>query len=152
MKKEKKYLSDTNNIADNTNNFIRMCYKLCNMFKLEISSMKGFNSDDRSFNVEFVGSSTLVRINFDYEEQVLKYEISSEENEKEIERYIIDGIVQVNYKVGEVVYDVWGNEYTVLEDTDITLSNDRMRRSYKIYLENKTGEKLKMSDTMISKI
>ena len=154
MKTKTIAISYTNNISDRLNNFIRLCYKLCNKYQLSISSMKGFSSTDRSFEVEFVGSDSYLKLFYDYDENHLKYEISckNEVNEKAITSYIITGITKVNYKSRDIIYDEYGNRYEVLEDTNIPLSEDGCRRSYKIFAKNEDGELVELSDVFVSSI
>ena len=154
MKTKTLTLSYTNNISDRPNNFIRLCYRLCNKYHLSISYMRGFSSSERNFEVEFIGRDSYLKIFYDYEENCLKYEISCENEviEKAIISYIITGITKVNYKARDIIYDEYGNRYEVKEDTNIPLSEDGCRRSYKISAINEDGEVVVLSDVFISSI
>lgn len=154
MIKKKIELNYTNNLSDKPNNFIRMCYKLCKQYKLEISSIKEFNSSYRNFYVELVGSDIYIKISLDYEYSYLEYEIiaSNEFFEKAIDNYIFIGTTKVNYEKGDTVYDIYGNKYTVMIKTNIPLSENGARKLYKVLLQNESGENIELVDVMISPI
>jgi hypothetical protein len=115
--------------------------------------MKGFNHDDRSFEVQLEGSDVYIYFAHDYEELSIKYKIISniEIYEKAIEKYIVDGATKVNYVKGDIVFDNWDNKYIVLENTKIPLCENGARHLFRIKVENyKTKEILEITDIIIS--
>ncbi|WP_346938071.1 hypothetical protein [uncultured Clostridium sp.] len=148
MKKEVISLNYKNNLSDAPNNFIRMIYKLSSKYEMSISEVKGFSSINRNFYAELVGRKSYIRIEFDYEEQKLSYSIESEYKD-EIEKYIINGVTKVNYKVGDIVNDEYGNQCTILKDTEIPEDSNK---AFRVFVKTSEGITKEFIDIMISQL
>ncbi|GAA0083403.1 MULTISPECIES: hypothetical protein [Clostridium] len=111
-------LKEFNNIQDSPNIFLKMINSLINNYKLELSKMGEMNADNRNFECVLVGDTDYIELFYDYEESKLKYKIYSKDNllDNEIEAYILKVINKTSYKKDEIVTDIYGNKYRVLED------------------------------------
>lgn len=152
MRKNKVVLKCENAISDNPNMFIRMCLKLSSTYGMNISSMKGFSSSDRSFEVELVGQSSFIEIKFDYENQGLEYQVhfKDEEVEECIERQIVEAITKVRFNRGETIYDWLGNKYIVVDDENRPVVESGAIPHYKIQVTDEHGNQKEILNMNVS--
>lgn len=152
MIKNKVVLKCENTIADNPNLFIRMCSKLSSTYRMNISSMKEFNSSDRSFGVELIGSSDSIKIKFNYESQELEYELyfKNEELGAFVEKQIVEAITTVRFKTGDVIFDWLGNKYIVVHDENRPISDSGVISHYRIQVKDDSNNEKEILNTSVS--
>lgn len=144
----------TDNMSDRPNNFIRFCSKLCNTFKVSIDFIEDISVNNRNYKVRFLGESGLIEVNYNYGDSILEYNINgfSDEDTASIDKYILMAFTKVNYKVGDVIFDLYGNIYEVIEDTNIPLSENGLRHGYKIKVKDSLNNIIEKDDRFMSSI
>lgn len=147
-------LNDFNNLQDNPNIFIKLIESLINTYNLEINKINEISSYNRDFYVFLNGYDGYIEIDYNYGLNTLKYSIGfSIELCEKVEKYILQVITKTAFKKDEVVTDIFGNKYSVIDNfSPNTPINGMLKMKSIDVFDIKNNKKAKIGSNMIVKL
>lgn len=130
-------------LSDNPTLFIKIVQNITKKFNVYVGSMEGFDESNRNFKIYLCGNSVHLDIYYDYEYDIISYSIKGSDIYVEKINNYLKMLFNINYLADDMVEDVFGNKFKVLEDFEVKLTRNGLLclSDNKIKLTNiNTGE------------